>query len=139
MMDFINQLSVTLPPPLFAVAVGIMMILFMFAWGLVLWLLFFIVSLIPGTEFLFVDIEESLNRSIKQNLTQKSKPRGKISRSYRTNPSNRKLQHQLIEMLRGDTAAAKRLLAQQRQINPGRSDNWYLEKVIYDLERDRRC
>ncbi|MEJ1930815.1 hypothetical protein WDZ92_11185 [Nostoc sp. NIES-2111] len=66
------------------------------------------------------------------------KPKGKVSHSYRTDPNNRRLQHQLIQMLRGDTATAKRLLAQQRQRNPGRSDNWYLEKVIYDLERDRR-
>jgi hypothetical protein len=66
------------------------------------------------------------------------KPKGKVSHSYRTDPNNRRLQHQLIQMLRGDTATAKRLLAQQRRNHPGRSDNWYLEKVIYDLERDRR-
>ncbi|WP_263975720.1 hypothetical protein [Amazonocrinis nigriterrae] len=41
-------------------------------------------------------------------------------------------------MLQGDTATAKRLLRQQRRNHPGKSDNWYLEKVIYDLERDRR-
>jgi hypothetical protein len=73
------------------------------------------------------------------NRTYKPKPRGKTSHSYRTDPKNRQLQHQLIEMLRGDIGTAKRLLKQQRQMNPGKSDNWYLEKVIYDLERDRRC
>ncbi len=61
----------------------------------------------------------------------------KWSKSYLTDPRNRELQHQLIGMLRGDIATAKRLLKQQRQQHPGRSDNWYLEKVIHDLERDR--
>ncbi|WP_245894967.1 hypothetical protein [Nostoc cycadae] len=63
----------------------------------------------------------------------------KYSRSYITDPKNRELQHKLIEMFRGDSATAKRLLKRQRQLHKGKSDNWYLEKVIYDLERDRRC
>ncbi|MBE9205618.1 hypothetical protein IQ244_03655 [Nostoc sp. LEGE 06077] len=61
----------------------------------------------------------------------------RYSRSYRTDPKNRELQRKLLEMLRGDTATAKRLLKHQRQLHKGKSDNWYLEKVIYDLERDR--
>ncbi|AFY31613.1 hypothetical protein [Calothrix sp. PCC 7507] len=65
------------------------------------------------------------------------KPKSKVSHSYRTDPKNRELQSQLMTLLRGDVATGKRLLRQQRQNNPGKSDNWYLEKVIYDLERDR--
>ena len=64
---------------------------------------------------------------------------GKVSHSYRTDSKNRQLQSELLTLLRNDTATAKRLLKQQRQQHPGKSDNWYLEKVIYDLERDRRC
>jgi len=41
-------------------------------------------------------------------------------------------------MMQGDVPAAKRLLLQQRRSQPGKPDNWYLEKVIRDLERDRR-
>ncbi|MBD2243215.1 hypothetical protein [Nostoc sp. FACHB-888] len=59
------------------------------------------------------------------------------SKSYRNDPKNRQLQSDLLALLRGDVRTAKRLLRQQRQNCPGRSDNWYLEKVIYDLERDR--
>ncbi|MHC5595038.1 MAG: hypothetical protein ACYTXC_03570 [Nostoc sp.] len=66
------------------------------------------------------------------------KPSGKVSHSYRTDPKNRALQADLLILLRGDVPAAKRLLTYQRRLNPGKSDNWYLEKVIYDLERDRR-
>lgn len=54
-----------------------------------------------------------------------------------SDPHNRALQHQLLRMLQGDTATAKRLLKQKRQQQPGQTDNWYLEKVIYDLKRDR--
>jgi uncharacterized Tic20 family protein len=60
------------------------------------------------------------------------RPKAKTSLNYQ-------LQKRLLTLLKGDVPTAKRLLAQQRQRNPGRSDNWYLEKVIYDLERDRRC
>jgi hypothetical protein len=66
-----------------------------------------------------------------------NRPRGKVSHSYRTDPHNRQLQTDLLVLLKGDVATAKRLLKQQRQKHPGRSDNWYLEKVIHDLERDR--
>ncbi|WP_260447129.1 hypothetical protein [Nostoc sp. 2RC] len=62
----------------------------------------------------------------------------KYSRSYLIDPKNRQLQKRLLDLLNGDVAAAKRLLSQQRQLHRGKSDNWYLEKVIYDLERDRR-
>lgn len=65
-------------------------------------------------------------------------PQGKVSHSYRNDPRNRYLQADLLTLLNGDVAAAKRLLVQQRRNNPGQSDNWYLEKVIYGLERDRR-
>ncbi|WP_427156981.1 hypothetical protein ACQFX9_16485 [Aliinostoc sp. HNIBRCY26] len=67
-----------------------------------------------------------------------NKPRGRVSHTYRSDPKNRYLQRDLLILLKGDTAAAKRLLAQQRRKQPGKSDNWYLEKVIFDLERDRR-
>ncbi|MBD2519949.1 hypothetical protein H6G93_34410 [Nostoc sp. FACHB-973] len=64
-------------------------------------------------------------------------PQSRASHSYRTDPTNRALQSDLLILLKGDVRTAKRLLLQQRRRHPGKSDNWYLEKVIYDLERDR--
>jgi hypothetical protein len=75
--------------------------------------------------------------SAKVNSYSYRKPRGKVSHSCRTDPKNRRLQAQLLDLLRGDVVTARGLLSQQRRKHPGKSDNWYLEKVIWDLERDR--
>lgn len=55
--------------------------------------------------------------------------------SYRLNPV---LNKKLLTMLGGDEKAALRLLKGVRKSNPGKSYVWYQEKVIRDLERDRR-
>jgi uncharacterized membrane protein YhaH (DUF805 family) len=56
--------------------------------------------------------------------------------AYRTPPYS--LRTQLLELLAGDTAAADRLLSHIRSRYPGQSEQWYYEKVIQDLIRDRR-
>ncbi|MDZ8108977.1 MAG: hypothetical protein RM338_25595 [Nostoc sp. DedQUE12a] len=66
------------------------------------------------------------------------KPRGQVSHSYRTDSKNRELQQELLTLLQWDFATAKRLLKRERSRHPNNSDNWYLEKVIWDLKRDRR-
>lgn len=43
----------------------------------------------------------------------------------------------LLEAVKGDRALAKRLLEHAKFKYPGKSDRWYVEKIIYDLERDR--
>ncbi|MCU0525886.1 MAG: hypothetical protein MUF72_13775 [Elainella sp. Prado103] len=48
------------------------------------------------------------------------------------------LHNKLLQLLRGDRQAAHRLLEHVRHLHPGRSERWYYEKVIYDLQRDRR-
>ncbi|HEY9620983.1 MAG TPA: hypothetical protein V6C78_11475 [Crinalium sp.] len=42
----------------------------------------------------------------------------------------------LLQATRGNKRLAKRLLSNARERYPGKSDRWYVEKVIYDLERD---
>jgi hypothetical protein len=44
---------------------------------------------------------------------------------------------QLLRAVGGNHALAKRLLEQVRWKYPGKSERWYVEKVIFDLERDR--
>jgi hypothetical protein len=48
------------------------------------------------------------------------------------------IDRELLAAARGDKALAKRLLAYTKQKYPGKSERWYVEKTIYDLERDRR-
>jgi hypothetical protein len=44
----------------------------------------------------------------------------------------------LLSLVNGDMETAKRLVIQAREKNPVRDEQWCWEKVIYDLERDRR-
>ncbi len=48
------------------------------------------------------------------------------------------IDRKLLTAARGDKALAKRLLAYTQQKYPGKSEQWCIEKAIYDLERDRR-
>ncbi len=48
-----------------------------------------------------------------------------------------KLQKKLLLLLHNDSETANRLLAHIKRNNPQQSVNWAMEKVIYDLERDR--
>jgi hypothetical protein len=42
----------------------------------------------------------------------------------------------LLKAAKGDVQLAKRLLDGARYKHPGKSDRWYTEKVLYDLQRD---
>ncbi len=59
------------------------------------------------------------------------------SQSVRLNQASRALQRQLLLLLQDDQAIAQRLLTHASLRHPGETPNWYAEKVIYDLERDR--
>lgn len=50
---------------------------------------------------------------------------------------DRELQHRLINLLAGDDAAAKRLVNRIRQNHPGMPENWYWQRALEDVERDR--
>ncbi|MBD2085787.1 MULTISPECIES: hypothetical protein [unclassified Coleofasciculus] len=61
----------------------------------------------------------------------------KQSKHQRRQPTI-KLQNKLLRLLSGDRAAAMRLVERVKQRHPGKSEEWYWEKAIEDLERDRR-
>jgi hypothetical protein len=48
------------------------------------------------------------------------------------------LKNRLIARLSGDTVAAERLIQQAKETYPGMPENWYCERVLDDLERDRQ-
>ncbi|KYC37399.1 hypothetical protein WA1_48245 [Scytonema hofmannii PCC 7110] len=53
------------------------------------------------------------------------------------NKRTRELFGQLVKLVHGDSNTANRLVSNQRTKNPGRSEEWILEKVMDDLTRDR--
>lgn len=72
-------------------------------------------------------------------LFQEIKRQQKIIGKYkRKKIKNRDLSKKLLTMLSGDEKAAIRLLENIKKKNPGESYIWCQEKVIRDLERDRR-
>ncbi len=66
-----------------------------------------------------------------------SNPTSNSTDIIRIDQASRKLQQQLLMLLHDDRDTANRLLSQVRMRNPHKSIDWYVEKVIYDLERDR--
>jgi hypothetical protein len=81
-------------------------------------------------------------------LLDRKQPWSKSSRVNRRSPvrpdelnfnqANASLRHKLLRLLNGDQAAAHRLFKLATLKYPGETPNWYVEKMIYDLERDRR-
>lgn len=71
----------------------------------------------------------SRQRSIKSSLDEES--------TIRIEQASRKLQKKLLRLLHDERDTANRLLSQAKLKNPNKSVDWYVEKVIYDLERDR--
>uniref|UniRef100_UPI0005B4D38F hypothetical protein n=1 Tax=Anaplasma marginale TaxID=770 RepID=UPI0005B4D38F len=58
------------------------------------------------------------------------------SNSLTIDRANRKLQQKLLRLI-SDRKTANRLVEGAKKSNPDRSIDWLVEKVIYDLERDR--
>jgi len=59
------------------------------------------------------------------------------ARSSGTQTNATKLDRHLLLLLHQDRAAAERLVTQMQRKHPERSREWCIEKVKYDLERDR--
>jgi hypothetical protein len=57
--------------------------------------------------------------------------------TIRIDHASRKLQKKLLTLVHGDRDTANRLLSQAKLRNSNQSTDWCVEKVIYDLERDR--
>jgi hypothetical protein len=63
--------------------------------------------------------------------------RRKIPGQSSQNSDESELQSQLISMLAGDRAAAERLVNRIKQNHPGRAENWYWQRAIEQVKRDR--
>jgi hypothetical protein len=56
---------------------------------------------------------------------------------WRDSRNTEGIDRRLLQAVKGNKGLAKRLLAQAKAKYPDKSDRWYVEKIIYDLERDR--
>jgi hypothetical protein len=70
-------------------------------------------------------------------LVTKKVSNAKANSNSQIDQASSKLQKKLLILLHNDRTTANRLLAHTQQTNPQKSVNWAMEKVIYDLERDR--
>jgi hypothetical protein len=74
-------------------------------------------------------------------LTQAHRKRLELERQIEREkpPVTRKLELplELLKLLNGNAEVGHRLVESQQRLNPGHPDNWYLEKVLWDLKRDR--
>ena len=52
---------------------------------------------------------------------------------------NRSTRQQLMRLVNGNQAVADRLISRVRSQHPDRSEQWWWEKAIYDIQRDRRA
>ncbi len=66
-------------------------------------------------------------------ISQPSKRTRRGPRRAKSRPPKR-----VVTLLNGDAATAQRLFETAQLRNPGESDQWCWEKVLWDLERDRR-
>ncbi len=79
-------------------------------------------------------LQNPINFNIKKSVQKNVPPKTNTL----VNSGNNHLRKKLIGLLHGDVDAANRLIAHCQKNHPNKSIDWYLEKVIWDLEKDRR-
>ncbi|NEQ21640.1 MAG: hypothetical protein F6K28_20980 [Microcoleus sp. SIO2G3] len=82
-----------------------------------------------GAGAIFVSTKKASHHSVSSARSQEN--------TIRLDQASPKLQKKLLILLHNDLPTANRLVAQAKRKDPTRSINWYVEKAIYDLERDR--
>ncbi len=106
-----------------------------------------VAAMLIALPFMLITLLAEIRKAKAQQAIRENRTGANNRRRTKTNPaksskntpaSNGKLEKKLLAMLQGDRTGAERLLKAARQGNPGRPNEWYWEKVISDLERDRR-
>lgn len=88
----------------------------------------FVLTHLLAALYLIAKLVEEIKNQ--RNPSRRSKrPRARVNRSLET---------RLVSLLQNDVSTAHRLVGSARKHHPGRHENWYWEKAIADLERDRR-
>jgi len=110
-----------------------MIILLFLAWLMVLILAFQVIK---------PDLQRKLQKKRRASRKTKYHRRSnsylaKAIRASNNSPGYAGAWHQLLKLVNFDVGLAERLVNQCKWRNPDKNDRWCIEKVIYDLERDR--
>lgn len=81
--------------------------------------------------------EEYRNTLEAMKKLQSSVPTGARMATSENTPAENPLKQRLRYLVGGQWAIAERLIEQAKAHWPGMPEDWYIEKVLYDLERDR--
>ncbi|NJN74155.1 MAG: hypothetical protein HC799_15815 [Limnothrix sp. RL_2_0] len=97
----------------------------------------FILILVTLIWWLWYEMQKQKRRRKRGAIVLRS---SKASRSpqSRTSTKDSSIKRQLIGLLHGDRQAVERLIDSAQTRQPGKSQKWYEEKVLHDLDRDRR-
>ncbi|OKH18777.1 hypothetical protein [[Limnothrix rosea] IAM M-220] len=96
-------------------------------------LLFFILVFVGAVWLLWLELSRQQRRK-KGAIVLLNQPKRRSSNRGQDSA----LRKQLIRLLHGDRQAVERLIYSAQLKQPGKSEGWYEEKVLQDLERDRR-
>jgi hypothetical protein len=80
---------------------------------------------------------KSSSSSVPDSIDLKSLEKLRKRKTARPIAVNRGAPHEVLQLLRSDRAVANRLFAHVSSMNPGESEKWCWDKVVWDLERDR--
>jgi lipoate synthase len=83
---------------------------------------------VAGLVFLYSAMEKSSAKSRADSI---------FSDWLKNTEVDERLRRRTIALLNNNMQTVERLLAQARQNHPDRSEQWYWEKILHDIERDR--
>jgi heme/copper-type cytochrome/quinol oxidase subunit 2 len=92
--------------------------------------------IIVGLGFLILSLFQEMKSQ--KPSTNNRNPQKQFTQPKTTTSVDNYTQSQLISMLQGDRDACQRLITVARRQYPGKSEQWYWERAIEDLIRDRR-
>ena len=102
-------------------------------------------SLEPPSDTVYSYSKADLNPVHRVDVTTKSpkvttkstKVTAKSPKVTAKSPKSPKVSDRLISLCNGDRSLAVRLVSLCMENNPGRSNQWAIDKAVWDLERDR--
>lgn len=102
-------------------------------------ILLVLLAMLAGALYLAFSVISQAKSGTSRRRKSRPKPKYKSNLQTRNNQKvNASTRRKLLTMLQGDEEAAFRLIQRTEYTHPDKSEQWRWEKVIWDLERDRR-